>query len=170
MYRTRRRCGQCHCEDTTLCLSCTRITKSVRFSPSRKSALLPAENVLFHTDAVQAGGHIHIDVKEQNIDMLTLSGHKFHAPKDLILYCAEALYYRMSSKEHRSAARWNEHSGIVMAAAFKSCDNLDIAKITAMRDRVIEGLKFRIDSQWASHKRLPGNISFCSGASRKPCY
>ena len=114
-------------------------------------ALCRDRNVLFHTDAVQAGGHIKIDVKEQNIDMLTLSGHKFHAPKG-----SGVLYVRAGSvplanvieggaQERGKRGGTENIPGIVaMAAAFKeSCDNLDanVARVTALRDRIIAGLE-----------------------------
>jgi cysteine desulfurase len=136
-------------------------------------ALCRDRNVLFHTDAVQAGGHIKIDVKEQNIDMLTLSGHKFHAPKG-----SGVLYVRAGSvplanvieggaQERGKRGGTENIPGIVaMAAAFKeSCDNLDanVAKVTALRDRVIAGLEQIPESILNGHRtqRLPGNINFC---------
>ncbi len=136
-------------------------------------ALCRDRNVLFHTDAVQAGGHIKIDVKEQNIDMLTLSGHKFHAPKG-----SGVLYVRAGSvplanvieggaQERGKRGGTENIPGIVaMAAAFKeSCDNLDanVARVTALRDRVIAGLEQIPESILNGHRtqRLPGNINFC---------
>jgi len=136
-------------------------------------ALCRQKNVLFHTDAVQAGGHIHIDVKEQNIDMLTLSGHKFHAPKGSGILYVRAGSVILSNVIEGGAQERGKRGGtenipgiVAMAAAFKeSCDNLDenIAKITAMRDRVIEGLEKIPESILNGHrtKRLPGNINFC---------
>ena len=128
--------------------------------------------VLFHTDAVQAAGHLHIDVKEQNIDMLSLSGHKFHGPKGV-----GALYVRRGialtnlieggAQERGKRAGTENIAGICgMAAALEeACAHLDenAAKVTAMRDRLIEGLSKipHCALNGDPVNRLPGNISFC---------
>lgn len=72
------------------------------------------KGVLFHTDAVQAAGHLHINVKEQNIDMLSLSGHKFHGPKGVgVLYARQGIppdqYHRGRRAGTRQAGRHGEH-------------------------------------------------------------
>ena len=128
--------------------------------------------VLFHTDAVQAAGHLHINVKEQNIDMLSLSGHKFHGPKGV-----GALYVRRGialtnlieggAQERGKRAGTENIAGICgMAAALEeACAHLDenAAKVTAMRDRLIEGLSKipHCALNGDPVNRLPGNISFC---------
>ena len=135
-------------------------------------AVCKEAGVLFHTDAVQAVGHIHIDVKKQNIDMLSLSGHKFHGPKGV-----GALYVRRGiplvnvieggAQERGKRGGTENVAGICgMAAAMKdACDHLDenMAKVTAMRDRLIEGLSQIPHSDLNGDRvnRLPGNISFC---------
>ena len=139
---------------------------------SEIGAVCKEAGVPFHTDAVQAVGHIAIDVKAQNIDMLSLSAHKFHGPKGV-----GALYVRRGfplvnvieggAQERGKRAGTENIAGICgLAAAMKdACDHLEenMAKVKAMRDRLIEGL------QQIPHcalngdpvNRLPGNISFC---------
>ena len=128
--------------------------------------------VVFHTDAVQAAGHLHIDVKAMNIDMLSLSAHKCHGPKGV-----GALYVRTGVKllglieggdqERGKRAGTENIPGIVgMAAALKeAADHIDenAAKVSALRDRLIEGLS-RIPHSALNGdpaNRLPGNVSFC---------
>ena len=135
-------------------------------------AVCREEGVLFHTDAVQAAGHLHINVKEQNIDMLSLSGHKFHGPKGV-----GALYVRRGialtnlieggAQERGKRAGTENIAGICgMAAALEeACAHLDenAAKVTAMRDRLIEGLSKipHCALNGDPVNRLPGNVSFC---------
>ena len=128
--------------------------------------------VPFHTDAVQAVGHIKIDVKAQNIDMLSLSGHKFHGPKGV-----GALYVRRGfplvniieggAQERGKRAGTENIAGICgMAAAMKdACDHIDdnMPRVAAMRDRVIAELSKIPHSALNGDpvNRLPGNINFC---------
>ena len=135
-------------------------------------AVCKAAGVLFHTDAVQAVGHIHINVKEQNIDMLSLSGHKFHGPKGV-----GALYARRGialtniidggAQERGKRAGTENIAGIAgMAAAMKdACDHIDdnMPRVAAMRDRLIEGLSQIPHSALNGDRvnRLPGNVNFC---------
>ena len=135
-------------------------------------AVCKAAGVPFHTDAVQAVGHIKINVKEQNIDMLSLSGHKFHGPKGV-----GALYVRRGfplvniieggAQERGKRAGTENIAGICgMAAAMKdACDHIDenMPKVAAMRDRLIEGLSKIPHSSLNGDpvNRLPGNVSFC---------
>ena len=135
-------------------------------------AVCKEAGVIFHTDAVQAVGHIHIDVKKQNIDMLSLSGHKFHGPKGV-----GALYVRRGiplvnvieggAQERGKRGGTENVAGICgMAAAMKdACDHLDenMARVTAMRDRLIAGLSQIPHSDLNGDRvnRLPGNVSFC---------
>ena len=135
-------------------------------------AVCKAAGVLFHTDAVQAVGHIHINVKEQNIDMLSLSGHKFHGPKGV-----GALYARRGialtniidggAQERGKRAGTENIAGIAgMAAAMKdACDHIDdnMPRVAAMRDKLIEGLQQIPHSALNGDRenRLPGNVNFC---------
>ena len=128
--------------------------------------------VLFHTDAVQAVGHLRINVKEQNIDMLSLSGHKFHGPKGVgALYVRRGLMLTSlidgGAQERGKRAGTENIPGIMgLAAALEeACAHLDenAARVTAMRDKLIEGL-FQIPHCALNGdrvNRLPGNVSFC---------
>ena len=135
-------------------------------------AVCKEAGVPFHTDAVQAVGHIKINVKEQNIDMLSLSGHKFHGPKG-----TGALYVRRGfplvnvieggAQERGKRAGTENIAGICgMAAAMKdACDHIDenMPRVAAMRDRVISELSKIPHSALNGDpvNRLPGNINFC---------
>ena len=135
-------------------------------------AICKKAGVLFHTDAVQAVGHLHINVKEQNIDMLSLSGHKFHGPKGV-----GALYVRRgiplvniidggAQERGKRAGTENIPAICGMAAAMKdACDHIDenMPKVAAMRDKLIEGLSKIPHSALNGDavNRLPGNVSFC---------
>ena len=135
-------------------------------------AVCKEKKVLFHTDAVQAVGHIHINVKEQNIDMLSLSGHKFHGPKGV-----GALYVRRGimltniiegGAQERGKRAGTENIAAIcgMAAAMKdACDHIDenMPRVAAMRDRLIEGLSKIPHSALNGDavNRLPGNVNFC---------
>ena len=139
---------------------------------SEIGAVCKEAGVLFHTDAVQAAGHLHIHVKDQNIDMLSLSGHKFHGPKGVgALYVRRGILLQNliegGAQERGKRAGTENIPGIVgMAAALKdACDHLDenYKKVTAMRDRLIEGLSKIPHSALNGDpvNRLPGNVSFC---------
>ena len=128
--------------------------------------------VTFHTDAVQATGHLAIDVGAEHIDMLSLSGHKFHGPKGV-----GALYVRKGvtlsplieggAQERRKRAGTENVAGIVgLAAALKeACDHLadNAAKVAALRDKLIAGLEGIPHGalNGSREDRLPGNVSFC---------
>ena len=128
--------------------------------------------VTFHTDAVQAAGHLAIDVGAEHIDMLSLSGHKFHGPKGV-----GALYVRKGvtlsplieggAQERRKRAGTENVAGIVgLAAALKeACDHLadNAAKVAALRDKLIAGLEGIPHGalNGSREDRLPGNVSFC---------
>ncbi len=128
--------------------------------------------VLFHTDAVQAAGHLPIDVRAQNIDLLSLSAHKFHGPKGV-----GALYARRGTaltnlieggaQERGKRAGTENTAGIagLAAALDEAARNMerDSAKMTALRERLIAGL-LRIPHSALNgdaERRLPGNVSFC---------
>ena len=135
-------------------------------------AVCKEKGVLFHTDAVQAAGHLHIDVKAQNIDMLSLSGHKFHGPKGVgVLYARQGIpltnIIEGGAQERGKRAGTENIPGIVsMAAALKeACDHIDenAAKVSTLRDKLIAGLS-RIPHSAVNGDtvhRLPGNVNFC---------
>lgn len=128
--------------------------------------------VIFHTDAVQAAGHIHIDVREQNIDMLSLSAHKFHGPKGVgVLYSRKGIpltsVIEGGAQEHgKRGGTENIPAVMGMAAALEeACAHIDqnTEKLTKMRDRLIEGLSEIPHSvlNGDRHSRLAGNVHFC---------
>lgn len=130
------------------------------------------KGVIFHTDAVQAAGHLHIDVKEQNIDMLSLSAHKFHGPKGVgILYAKKGIaltnIIEGGAQERGKRAGTENLAGIAgMTAALKEAEeHLDenALKVSALRDRLIDGLSKIPHSALNGTKenRLPGNVNFC---------
>lgn len=135
-------------------------------------AVCREKGVIFHTDAVQAVGHIHINVKEENIDMLSLSAHKFHGPKGVgLLYARRGIrltnIIEGGAQERGKRAGTENIPGIVgMVAALKEANaNIDAnaAKVSALRDRLIEGLGKIPHSALNGDRtrRLPGNVSFC---------
>ena len=135
-------------------------------------AICKEAGVPFHTDAVQAVGHLHINVKEQNIDMLSLSGHKFHGPKGVgALYCRRGfplvnVIEGGAQERGKRAGTENLPAICGMAAALEeACANLDVntAKVTAMRDKLISGLQAipHCALNGDPVNRLPGNVSFC---------
>ena len=128
--------------------------------------------VLFHTDAVQAAGHVHIDVKAQNIDMLSLSAHKFHGPKGIgVLYARQGIFLTNiieggAQERGKRAGTENLPAIMGMAAALEdACAHIDenAKKVSALRDRLIEGLSKIPHSALNGDpaNRLPGNVSFC---------
>ena len=135
-------------------------------------AVCKQAGVLFHTDAVQAVGHLKIDVKAENIDMLSLSAHKFHGPKGV-----GALYVRRGilltnlidggAQERGKRAGTENLPGIcgMVAALEEASANLEAntAKVTALRDKLIAGLSQIPHSALNGDavNRLPGNVSFC---------
>ena len=128
--------------------------------------------VLFHTDAVQAAGHLHLDVKAQNIDLLSLSAHKFHGPKGVgVLYARKGI--RLTNLIEGGAQERGKRAGtenipaiVGMAAALEeACGHLDAnsARMSTLRDRLIEGLA-RIPHSVLNGdaiRRLPNNVHFC---------
>ena len=128
--------------------------------------------VLFHTDAVQAAGHIPIDVKAQSIDMLSLSAHKFHGPKGIgLLYAWQgvpltSLIEGGAQERGKRAGTENIPAIMGMAAALEeACAHIDenAGKVSALRDRLIAGLSNIPHSALNGDpvNRLPGNVSFC---------
>lgn len=135
-------------------------------------AVCRAKGVLFHTDAVQAAGHLPINVKEQNIDMLSLSAHKFHGPKGTgVLYARTGVVLSNiieGGAQERGKRAGTENLPVIagMAVALDdACAHMseNAAKVTAMRDKLIEGLSKIPHSALNGDpvKRLPGNVSFC---------
>lgn len=135
-------------------------------------AVCKEKGVIFHTDAVQAVGHVHINVKEENIDMLSLSAHKVHGPKGVgLLYARKGVrltnIIEGGAQERGKRAGTENIPGIVgMVAALKEANaNIDAnaEKVSALRDRLIEGLEKIPHSALNGDrtKRLPGNVSFC---------
>ncbi len=135
-------------------------------------AVCREKGVLFHTDAVQAAGHLPIDVAAQQIDMLSLSAHKFHGPRGVgVLYCKKGVLLTPlingGAQERGKRAGTENLAGIAgMAAALEdACAHMDenAAKVAAMRDRLIAGLSKIPHSVLNGDPvhRLPGNVHFC---------
>lgn len=135
-------------------------------------ALCREKGVLFHSDAVQVAGHLHIDVREQNIDLLSLSAHKFHGPKGIgALYAKRGI--RLTNlieggmqERGRRAGTENIPAIMGMAAALtEACGHIDdsAAKVSSLRDRLIAGLSEIPHSvlNGDAQCRLPGNVNFC---------
>lgn len=154
---------------------------TVMFANNEIGSILPiaeigevcrAHGVLFHTDAVQAAGHIPVNVKKQNIDMLSLSAHKFHGPRGIgALYVKRGIELTSLMEgggQERGKRPGTENLPAIMgmAAALKEeCALMEknAVKVTAMRDRLIQGL-FQIPYSILNgprDKRLPGNVNFC---------
>lgn len=134
--------------------------------------LCRARNVLFHTDAVQAAGHLEINVKEQNIDMLSLSAHKFHGPKGIgILYAKKGialtpLIQGGAQERGRRAGTENIPAIMGMAAALEeACAEMDdhTRRLRLLRDQLIAGLSQIPHSilNGDAVNRLPNNVNFC---------
>lgn len=130
------------------------------------------KGVLFHTDAVQAVGHIPVNVKDVNCDMLSVSAHKFHGPKGVgFLYARKGILltniiYGGAQERNKRAGTENMASIVGMATAIKDAtDHLqeNAEKVTAMRNRLIDGLKgierSRINGDLEHH--LPGTLNMC---------
>ena len=129
-------------------------------------------NILFHTDAVQAVGHIPVDVKEGDIDMLSISAHKFHGPKGIgALYMREGILITSiinGGSQERGKRAGTENVPAIMSmtvALEQSCSKMkeNSEKIVIHRDKLIEGLS-NIPKAYLNgdrYNRLPGNVSFC---------
>lgn len=135
-------------------------------------AVCRERRIIFHTDAVQAVGHLQINVKKENIDMLSLSAHKFHGPKGIgVLYARKGI--RLSNLIEGGAQERGKRAGtenipaiMGMAAAFSEAYariEEQTEKITALRNRLITGLSEIPHSvlNGDAKKRLPGNANFC---------
>ncbi len=135
-------------------------------------AVCREKGVLFHTDAVQAAGHLPIDVKKQNIDLLSLSAHKFHGPKGIgVLYAKQGvplinLIEGGAQERGKRAGTENIPAIMGMAAALKEAvEHIDenAVKVSALRDTLIAGLSQIPYSTLNGDpiNRLPGNVHFC---------
>ena len=135
-------------------------------------AVCKEKGVLFHTDAVQAAGHVHINVREQNIDMLSLSAHKFHGPKGIgVLYARQGVILTPlieGGAQERGKRAGTETIPAIMgmaAALEEACAHIDenAQKVSALRDKLIAGLSKIPHSALNGDpvNRLPGNVSFC---------
>lgn len=157
------------------------ILVSVMFANNEVGTIMPIpeiaavcheKGVLFHTDAVQAAGHIPIDVKAMGIDMLSISGHKFHGPKGVgVLYERKGIRlpsYIIGGEQEKGRRAGTENvAGIVgLGEALElAVTNMSetSARMTRMRDRLIEGIEATIpEVKLNGHrtKRLPNNVNF----------
>ena len=131
-----------------------------------------SKNILFHTDAVQAAGHLPIDVQAQNIDMLSISAHKFHGAKGSgVLYSRKVI--RLTNLIEGGAQEFGRRAGtenvpaiVAMATALKNaCDNMTAnnKKVLSLREKLIDGLAKIPHSSLNGDRnnRLPGNVNFC---------
>lgn len=135
-------------------------------------AICHEKGVLFHTDAVQATGHLHINVVEQNIDMLSFSSHKFHGPKGIgVLYARKGILLTNvieggAQERGKRGGTENIPAIVGMAAALKeACAHIDEygKKVSVLRDQLIEGLS-KIPHSVVNgdlKNRLPGNVNLC---------
>ena len=139
---------------------------------SEIGAVCREKGVLFHSDAVQAAGHLPVNVNEQKIDMLSLSAHKFHGPKGIgVLYAKrgillESIISGGAQERGKRAGTENLAAIVGMAAALEeACAEIDnnAKRLTVLRDRLIAGLNKIPYSELNGDagKRLPGNVNFC---------
>ncbi len=131
-----------------------------------------AKGVPFHTDAVQAGGSLPLDVNSLNVDLLSLSGHKFYAPKGVgVLYVRDGIRLQPTQtgggqERHRRAGTENVPYIVGLATALQlAYDRLDseVPRLTALRDRLIEGILQSVpDAYLTGHptQRMPNSASF----------
>jgi cysteine desulfurase len=167
-------------EDVKRAITDRTILISVMFANNEIGTIQPVKEIgriarehgiYFHTDAVQAVGHLPIDVKDMNIDLLSLSAHKFYGPKGVgALYIKKGVkihpFMHGGAQERNRRAGTENLPGIVgLGKAIELAhENLEESsrKLTAMRDRLISGIMERIDSvRLNGHpvKRLPGNVN-----------
>ena len=160
-------------EDTCLVTAMYANNEIGTVQPIREiGAICREKQVLFHTDAVQAMGHIPVNVKDDHIDMLSSSAHKFHGPKGVgFLYAKKGLRLTNlieggAQERGRRAGTENVPGIAAMAEALREADGKmaeNAAHLTAMRDRLIDGL-MKIPHaalNGDAKRRLPGNVNFC---------
>ncbi|MBQ7573940.1 MAG: cysteine desulfurase NifS [Clostridia bacterium] len=161
------------CDDTCLVTVMYANNEIGSIQPIKEiGAVCKEKKVLFHTDAVQAVGHVHIDVKDENIDMLSMSAHKFHGPKGVgVLYARTGIRLTNiieggAQEKGKRAGTHNMPAIVGMAAAIKeACDSIDAhtPKLIKMRDKLIDGL-LQIPHTILNgdpKDRLPGNVNVC---------
>ncbi len=160
-------------EDTCLVTIMTANNEIGTIQPIREiGAVCRAKNVPFHTDAVQAVGHIPLNVREDNIDMLSASAHKFHGPKGVgFLYVRKGvpvtnLIEGGAQERGRRAGTENVPGIAAMATALKEAAAHmpeNAVRLTALRDRLIDGLSQIPHAALNGDRthRLPGNVNFC---------
>lgn len=159
------------CEDTALVTIMYANNEIGTIQPVAEiGAVCHKKGVLFHTDAVQAVGHVAIDVKAQNIDLMSMSAHKFHGPKGIgALYCKKGirlpnLIEGGAQERGRRAGTEAVYAMAGMAAALTEANDAlaqNTAKLTALRDRLIDGL-LKVESSRLNgdrQNRLPGNVN-----------
>lgn len=159
------------CEDTALVTIMYANNEIGTIQPVAEiGAVCHEKGVLFHTDAVQAVGHVAIDVKAQNIDLMSMSAHKFHGPKGIgALYCRKGirlpnLIEGGAQERGRRAGTEAVYAMAGMAAALTEANDTlaqNTAKLTALRDRLIDGL-LQVESSRLNgdrQSRLPGNVN-----------
>ena len=159
--------------DTCLCTIMYANNEIGTIQPIREIGKICRENgVIFHTDAVQAAGHLPISVNDDNIDMLSLSAHKFGGPKGIgALYVKKGIVLSNiieggAQERGKRAGTENVAAIVAMAAALKeSCENMEKnnEKVIALRDKLIEGIGKipHVLLNGDREKRLPGNVNFC---------
>ena len=160
-------------EDTALVTIMTANNEVGTLQPIKElSEICKEKGVIFHTDAVQAVGHIAVNVKDMGVDMLSVSAHKFHGPKGVgFLYCRKGIILQNlinggAQERNKRAGTENLPAIMGMAAAMEEAvANLDenAKKISALRDKIINGVadieKSRINGDL--EKRLPGTVNMC---------
>lgn len=159
------------CEDTALVTIMYANNEIGTIQPVAEiGAVCREKGVLFHTDAVQAVGHVAIDVKAQNIDLLSMSAHKFHGPKGIgALYCKKGirlpnLIEGGAQERGRRAGTEAVYAMAGMAAALTEANDAlarNTEKLTALRNRLIDGL-LQVESSRLNgdrNSRLPGNVN-----------
>ena len=136
------------------------------------AAVCKERGVTFHTDAVQAAGHIKLDVKDLGVDMLSVSAHKFHGPKGVgFLYCKKGVplqvFMNGGAQERNRRAGTENTAGIagLAAALEEACANIDnnSATIAKYRDKIINGIS-DIELSFVNgdlNQRLPGTVNMC---------
>lgn len=160
-------------EDTTLVTIMTANNEVGTIQPIKEiGEICKQAKVVFHTDAVQAIGHIAIDVKEMNIDMLSISAHKFHGPKGVgVLYCRKGILLQNlinggAQERNKRAGTENMPAIVGMAAAMEEAiENIEknAEYCSKLRDKIINGIA-DIDRAYVNgdlERRLPGTVNMC---------
>lgn len=173
--------GRVSAEDVAAAIRPDTCLVSVMYANNEIGSIMPIgeigrvcreRGVIFHTDAVQAAGHLPINVREQNIDILSLSAHKFHGPKGAgVLYARRGIPLTNlidGGAQERCKRGGTENLPAIMgmaAALDEACEHMDenTARISALRDRLIAGLSNIPHSVLNGDRthRLPGNVHFC---------